>query len=128
MNSIQKMSDCEIFSLLTDISAFITKAEKSRFLSYRSQKNVLKKARAILNSMGEKEDKLLKKITGVLRNHEEVLIKILDVNRNVDETLCNILLAIRQNEYLQAWYPKKEENTPHVVGRYLVAEKEEDDG
>lgn len=27
------------------------------------------------------------------------------VTDNVDETLGNVLLAIRQNEYLKAWYP-----------------------
>lgn len=26
-------------------------------------------------------------------------------NDNVSDTLLNVLLAIRQNEYLQAWYP-----------------------
>lgn len=29
------------------------------------------------------------------------------LNENVDATLCNVLLAIRQNEYLQAWYPEQ---------------------
>jgi len=28
-------------------------------------------------------------------------------NENVNETLLNVLLAIRQNEYLQAWYPEQ---------------------
>ena len=38
-------------------------------------------------------------------DHRSFLMNILEVNRHVDETLCKVLLAIRQNEYLQAWYP-----------------------
>jgi hypothetical protein len=38
-------------------------------------------------------------------DHRTFLEQILYVNRCVDETLCKVLLAIRQNEYLQEWYP-----------------------
>lgn len=37
--------------------------------------------------------------------HEKILSRIARTNENAEETLCNVLLAIRQNEYLQAWYP-----------------------
>jgi hypothetical protein len=42
------------------------------------------------------------------KDHRAFLENILEVNKCVDETLCKVLLAIRQNEYLQAWYPKKD--------------------
>jgi hypothetical protein len=41
-----------------------------------------------------------------MQQHKDFLNKILEVNKCIDETLCKVLLAIRQNEYLQAWYPE----------------------
>ena len=38
-------------------------------------------------------------------DHRSFLEQILSVNQTVEETLCKVLLAIRQNEYLQDWYP-----------------------
>ena len=40
-----------------------------------------------------------------MQSHDELLRKLTDINANVEETLMNVLLAIRQNEYLQAHYP-----------------------
>lgn len=37
--------------------------------------------------------------------HEKHLQDLSESNRNLEETVLNVLLAIRQNEYLQAWYP-----------------------
>ena len=43
-------------------------------------------------------------------------------NANVEETLINVLLAIRQNEYLQAWYPaQKGYDEMNVSGRHPVS-------
>ena len=40
---------------------------------------------------------------------------------NIDETLGNVLLAIRQNEYLQAYYPAQHEYPDlKVVGKHPV--------
>lgn len=37
---------------------------------------------------------------------QDALLKdIKSTNENVEDTLLNVLAAIRQNEYLQAWYP-----------------------
>ncbi len=51
------------------------------------------------------------------------LEKITKTNENVEEALCNVLLAIRQNEYLQAWYPAQN-GIPEqrVVGKYVPKE------
>jgi len=40
-----------------------------------------------------------------LKSHETVLGSVKNTNENAEEILGNVLLAIRQNEYLQAWYP-----------------------
>lgn len=40
-----------------------------------------------------------------LKNNEKFLQDVKHTNENVEETLCNVLVAIRQNEYLQAWHP-----------------------
>lgn len=75
--------------------------------------------------MNEKEKRTLEKIRSELKQHEDRLREILAVNQNVDETLCNVLLAIRQNEYLQAWYPPQNgEVEQKVVGKYHTFNKE----
>jgi hypothetical protein len=51
-------------------------------------------------------------IEGSLLKHEKFLKELKKSNENVDETVCNILLAIRQNEYLQAWYPEQAMKRP----------------
>ena len=48
---------------------------------------------------------LLKRESKDLRDFIEEVSK---TNANVDETLGNVLLAIRQNEYLQAHYPAQQ--------------------
>ena len=35
------------------------------------------------------------------------LDRITEIHQIIEETLMNVLLAIRQNEYLQAWYPEQ---------------------
>jgi len=55
-------------------------------------------------SMGRE---LVKKVD----DYEKNLKKITKVNECVDETLCKVLLAIKQNEYLQAWYPDGRKST-----------------
>jgi len=47
----------------------------------------------------------LGKIEKNIIEQNKILNKILDTNKITEETLCNVLLAVRQNEYLQAWYP-----------------------
>lgn len=51
--------------------------------------------------------------------------KVIYTNECVDQTLCNVLLAIRQNEYLQAWYPdkalKKKDHPERAADKILKA-------
>jgi hypothetical protein len=113
--------DDELLLLMRKINVFINKTEKARRMVGKSQRNVLQKAREILSGMNKKEERILKKIEGIMKRHEGMLNQILTVNQCVDECLCNVLLAIRQNEFFQAWYPaqngKKEQK---VVGKYVV--------
>lgn len=109
---------------LARIELFMRNAEKSRRLMHLSQRKVLQKARAILKQMSDKEEKILAKIKVVLFNHQITLDECLKVMNNVDETLCNVLLAIRQNEYLQAYYPAQNGQPAQMVtGKYAVVNK-----
>jgi hypothetical protein len=46
----------------------------------------------------------LEKLMGA---HLEQMKEMTRINQLVDESLGNVLLAIRQNEYLQAYYPQQ---------------------
>jgi hypothetical protein len=117
--------ESEMLDTLRKINAFMIKTEKERKEVHTSQRDLMRKAREILLDMTRKEKRLLTKVESVLRNHERLLEKMLEVNRSVDETLCNVLLAIRQNEYLQAWYPAQQgQPEQKVVGKYVIAKKE----
>ena len=50
---------------------------------------------------------LLAMLTKRLNEQKEAISKSISVSENSEETLLNVLLAIRQNEYLQAWYPEQ---------------------
>jgi hypothetical protein len=53
----------------------------------------------------EKFNKHLFEMRKLLQAQEKSLEENNRVTQNVDESLGNVLLAIRQNEYLQAYYP-----------------------
>ncbi len=44
-------------------------------------------------------------VHGTVLKHEKFLKELNKSNQNLEEALANVLLAIKQNEYLQAWYP-----------------------
>ncbi len=118
------MDNEELLPLMRRVSAAINRSDKDRQMVHQSQRGVLQKARFILKEMARKEEKILKKIDTALKCHEAVLERILQVNQNAEETLCNVLLAIRQNEYLQAWYPAQQgQPEQKVVGKYVVQKK-----
>ena len=41
----------------------------------------------------------------LIKDHNKFLDQLSTSNHNLEDTVLNVLLAIRQNEYLQAWYP-----------------------
>lgn len=69
----------------------------------KETKNFLKNASRSIFKFEKMYIDLSKKMTA----HEKYLKDILDSNQILDETVGNVLVAIRQNEYLQAWYPSQ---------------------
>lgn len=49
--------------------------------------------------------KTVKEIDKLLSFYDEKMEKVIRTNENVEDTLLNVLLAIRQKEFLHAWYP-----------------------
>jgi len=64
-------------------------------------------------------DKRLTKITTANECVERAIRKMTELNIDIEETLSNVLLAVRQNEYLQAWYPEQQGHPEmKVIGRH----------
>ena len=57
------------------------------------------------------------------KNACEVLGKILEKMEYMEETMCNVLMAIRQNEYLHPWYPKEATSTIEHLNERGIAYK-----
>ncbi len=71
-------------------------------------------------------DNKLKNIDSKLTVYEKKMVELTKLNDSIDETLGNVLLAIRQNEYLQAWYPPQQGHEEmKVVGRHPCQAKTE---
>ena len=67
----------------------------------------------------------LKSIDTHLEAYEKKLTTLTQLNVSIEETLGNVLLAIRQNEYLQAWYPEQQgHGEMKVIGRHPCQAKE----
>lgn len=92
MEKEEKMKD-----LKTDHDIFIEKAHKF----YKKGDAIFKQMTNFLNETSEYVLKLKKENIEI----KSFLQKTMDLHENVDRTLCKVLLAISQNEYLQAWYP-----------------------
>lgn len=50
---------------------------------------------------------LIDTLTKKVNHYTAEAKKLRQINEDIEETLTNVLLAIRQNEYLQAWYPSQ---------------------
>ncbi len=86
-------------------------------------KEMLRENQRFLTQYGQVQEQKLSKLNGCLLKVEKSLKKYDEALRLsqkqfeiVEETLCNVLLAIRQNEYLQAYYP---ESQGHPAGKYV---------
>jgi hypothetical protein len=76
--------------------------------TYLRTKEMLKSIDDLAVVILESNKSLQKSMDGMKRSHE-----------SLDETVCNVLLAIRQNEYLQAWYPaSKGHSEMKVIGQH----------
>lgn len=90
------------------------KVEDIKDFAYKTLSSIRKE----WDSMHRRQDAFLKRMEVYLgkiqKNQEETstfqnahLSKIAEISICSEETLLNVLLAIRQNEYLQAWYPEQ---------------------
>ena len=61
--------------------------------------------KAAIELLIRRNEDLTKVVLETVKQHQKSLDAMKKACDTTDETLCNVLLAIRQNEYLQAWYP-----------------------
>jgi F0F1-type ATP synthase delta subunit len=81
-------------------------AEDNRAL-LREHKKFFKESLMEVKAAIKKNAGVANYIHGSLLKYEKSLKAVSKTNENVEETLGNVLLAIRQNEYLQAWHPEQ---------------------
>lgn len=72
-----------------------------RYLSY-AQKQISES-----NAIVEKNNKILKEHEKKFEIYNKKLDQVEALFETTEITLSNVLLAIKQNEYLQAWYPEQ---------------------
>lgn len=84
-----------------NLNGVISKFAKALELIVTEQKLFLKHHEVFV----DESQKVFSEIKRILKNHDQRITKLTEINDNVDQTLTNVLFAIRQNEYLQAWYP-----------------------
>lgn len=103
-----------------EVLAQSLKAEKEynrKFLSdmRRFQEGMNRKFKSVCN----KNDKTAAKVLSIINDYYKQISEVMYTIQCVDESLCNVLLAIRQNEYLQAWHPEQHDCPElKVVGRH----------
>jgi hypothetical protein len=68
-----------------------------------------------MSEMKQQNIQLLRFIEEKFDSQKEVLANTSKIAQTTEETLLNVLLAIRQNEYLQAWYPPTDSYTAMKV-------------
>jgi len=68
-------------------------------------KIVLDKIEISLNRILRENVKIIKKIESTINKFDNKMQDNTETIVEAEETLRNVLVAIRQNEYLQAWYP-----------------------
>jgi hypothetical protein len=61
-----------------------------------------------IKDVKKETESLLAMVTKKFKEHSEIISKSVLVSETTEETLLNVLTAIRQNEYLQAWYPAQQ--------------------
>lgn len=67
---------------------------------------------------------LFRDISLSMKKSHEFLASMTKVNEAVEDTLLNVLLAIRQNEFLHAWYPAQGGHQEQkVVGSHPAIEE-----
>jgi lysyl-tRNA synthetase class I len=75
---------------------------KKSFIEMRDYYGLMQRQ---IKRVSGKIDNMLDSVEESNKIQEERLKSVISTNENVEDTLMNVLAAIRQNEYLQAWYP-----------------------
>lgn len=84
----------------------------------------LKKIKQVNTVFIKKVNEMLLDMHKKIMSFEKLLKVVINTNENVDESITNVLLAIRQNEYLQAWYPPQNgQPAQKVIGKYIKVQK-----
>lgn len=107
-----------VSELVQENQSYITKLEAKRYMA-----QVISEECEMLT---RKVDRELAKIASIMKTQEKILQSIekknnrfLEMSESVDVTLSNVLLAIKQNQFLQAWYPQQNgKHEKYVVGKY----------
>ena len=102
MTSSPQPNDKSVEELLTELADKIYTDNKKLL---RETKNFFEASFRKLGVSIKKNSETANYIQGSILKHEKYLKSLKHSNENVEETLANVLLAIKQNEYLQAWYP-----------------------
>lgn len=102
MTSSPEPTNKSIEELLNEFAEKIY-ADNKKLL--RETKNWFQQSQMKLSQAIKKNAETANYIHGTVLKHEKYLKSLKASNENVEETLANVLMAIKQNEYLQAWYP-----------------------
>jgi len=70
-------------------------------------KDIFKDIKVKNGTFSRKVSNLILHLQKKVESHDKLLKEVITTIKVVDESLCNVLLAIRKNEYLQAHYPKQ---------------------
>lgn len=84
---------------------------------FRENRKIFATIRQDLNKQQDKN-------TSVLKECADTLDRICKLNEQIEATICNVMLAIKQNSYLQAWYPEQQGiDAGRFAGAHPIVEK-----
>lgn len=110
LHEFSKESQC----LLNEFKEILSESQKALKYIYRS-----KELLDDIEKTNRQTKDIMQKMDKHLLNEGQYLKKSNELLGYVDETLTNVLLAIRQNEYMQAYYPAQHgEPAKKVVGKW----------
>lgn len=87
-----------------------------------------KEHRKMLTHINDTNKKALKNANASLDGCLFMLEQIMKVHEEIQATICNVMLAIKQNSYLQAWYPEQQGiEAGHFSGPHPIVQKRIDE-
>jgi len=76
----------------------------------------LSKVEKIHCDMKRELSEIKKEVKRANAENKTLMLRVEKTNLMVEETACNILLAVRQNQFAQAWYPEPFKIPQQAVG------------